>query len=430
LEGWNLQFLPEPHGVEGIARQMKADFKAYPLFDLAWLVLERPDRYRVEFKRASETGSALFQLKIDGSLWLSERDAMVHVMAHHLEKYYRRERVTVDPPKGSFPCVAVCGMSGVLLGPPNYHDYQLKILKLHGERFANMPFEAFKSRIRMEREESLIQKWKDELSSKDEFYPLEVPEGIEPQRLATLAEVEAHFRSTHLPAVWVSIREKAVLPGTVALESSAIMISQTTRRALEELRRFPLSLANTLGRQLSSKGLQIFKAHQKITYVGLARPHYLDREKMPVADGVKAILEYLEAHGKTPRAEQWEALVALRQAGSESTTAECEAAMAADLLWLLREGHVIDFARKGLEAAKRPQPPQAQKGKKTQAKAESEGVADTSNVEATANVDTETAGEVPTEESAPAVDPVAEVTAGEESLVEATEEMKADAGTV
>jgi hypothetical protein len=430
LEGWNIQFLPEPHGVEGIARQMKADFKAYPLFDLAWLVLERPDRYRVEFKRASETGSSLFQLKIDGSLWLSEREALAHVMSRHLEKFYRRERVTVDPPKGSFPCVAVCGMSGVLLGPPNYHDYQLKILKLHGERFANMPFEAFKSRIRMEREESLIQKWKDELSSKDEFYPLEVPEGTEPIKLGTLAEVEAHFRSTHLPSVWVSIREKAVLPGTVALETSAIIVSQTTRRALEELRRFPLSLANTLGRQLSSKGLQIFKAHQKITYVGLARPHYLDRETMPVADGVKAILEYLEAHGKTPRAEQWEALVALRQAGSASTTAESETALAADVLWLLREGHVIDFARKGLEAAKRPQPPQAPKAKKTQEKPESVPVVDATKAEDAAPPETENVAEVVADEIAPIAEPIAEVGEVGNSTAEVPEEAKADAGTV
>lgn len=364
LTGWNVQFLPEPHGVEGVARQMKADFKAYPLFDLAWLVLEKPDRYRVEFRRAAENAPALFQLKADGSVWLGEREALAHVLSRHLEKYYRRERVTVDPPKGAFPFVAVCGMSGKVLGPPNYHDYQLKILKLHAERYSNMPFEVYKGRIRMERDEALIQKWKDEQSSKDEFYPLETPEGTEPLKLATLAEVEEHFRANHMPAVLVAIREKAVVPGPVALEYSAPLAVQLVRQALEEQRRFPLALANTLGRQLTSKGLQIFKAHQKITYVALARPRYLDRETVPVADGVKGILEYLEAHAKTPRVEQLKALVALRTAGSAATEAECEAAMATDLLWLLREGHVIDFARKGLEVARKPQPAQPPKSKK------------------------------------------------------------------
>jgi len=367
LTGWNVQFLPEAHGVEGVARQMKADFKAYPLFDLAWLVLEKPDRYRVEFRRAAESAPALFQLKIDGSVWLGEREAVAHALSRHLEKYYRRERVTVDPPKGAFPFVAVCGMSGKVLGPPNYHDYQLKILKLHAERYSNMPFEVYKGRIRMERDEALIQKWKDEQSSRDEFYPLETPEGTEPVKLATLPEVEEHFRANHLAGVLVAIREKAMVPGPVALEFSAPLAVQLVRSALEEQRRFPLALANTLGRQLTSKGLQIFKAHQKITYVALARPRYLDRETMPVADGVKGILEYLEAHAKTPRIEQLKALVALRTAGSTGTEAECEAAMATDLLWLLREGHVIDFARKGLEAARRPQPAQPPKSKKPKA---------------------------------------------------------------
>ncbi|MDX6766535.1 MAG: hypothetical protein SFU85_07070 [Candidatus Methylacidiphilales bacterium] len=364
LEGWTVQFLPESHGVEGIARQMKTDLKAYPLFDLAWLVLEKPDRYRVEFRRASPESPAVYQVKIDGSLWTGEREAVAHVLAHHLETFYRRERVAVEPPKGNFSFVAVCGMSGTVLGPPNYHDYQAKMLRLYNERFANMPFETFKARIRVEREEALVQKWKEEQSSRDEFYSLEIPEGGEARKLATLADVEQDFREHHLKASVVAIREKAIVPGPVALGRSAALVVELARRTLEELRRFPLSLAHTLGRQLTSKGLHIFKAHQKITYISMVRPRYLERENMPVADGIKGILSYLEAHAQTPRAEQWKDLVAERLAASGGTDAEAESAMATDLMWLLREGHVIDFARKGFEAARRPQvPPPAKQSK-------------------------------------------------------------------
>ena len=37
-------------------------------------------------------------------------------------------------------------MSGEILGPPNYHGYQEALRRVHTERFAPMPFEAFKAR--------------------------------------------------------------------------------------------------------------------------------------------------------------------------------------------------------------------------------------------------------------------------------------------
>ncbi len=166
ITGWEIRFLPDRHGVEGLAKQIRSSAKAYPIFTLSRLVLEKSERYHVEFKRASEAATPLFQLKTDGSLWLSEREAVSRALSAHLESFYRREQVQVEPPKGVFNCVAVCGMSGVLLGPPNVHDYQTKLVRLHAERFANMPFEAFKSRVRMERDEATIQKWKDEQSVK------------------------------------------------------------------------------------------------------------------------------------------------------------------------------------------------------------------------------------------------------------------------
>jgi len=118
------------------------------------------------------------------------------------------------------------------------------------------------------------------------------------------------------------------------------------------LTRFPLPLAHSLGERLASKGLQIFKAHENITCVGVARPRYLDRQATPVSDRLSAMLTYLEEHPKTPRNEQWQALLELfplTEAGPEAR----EAAVAADLFWLLHQGHVVDYAGKGLEAARK-----------------------------------------------------------------------------
>jgi len=394
LKGWNAQILPNRAGVDGLARQIKSSAKAYPLFDLARLVLEKPERYLVELQRAGENSPALFQVRADGSLWLNEGDAVSQVLAKHLDKFYRRERVSVEAPKGNFSSIAVCGFSGELLGPTNHHAYQDKLRRLHAARFGNMSFEAYKSRVRIERDEALIARWKEEQSTKEVFYPLkdavpesapqqaeaaveeaapeavgpeevtsenpaaeaapeaEVPKGSSPGSLASLEEVAKHFRAHHAAEAIEAVGGRVKVSGPAAVGSAAV-VQNLVRKAWNELQRFPLPLGHLIGQQLTSQGVQIFKAHDNVTYVSLARPHYLDRVATPVSEALSAMMEYLEAHPKVSRAEQWKALVALRPLPEGGNEAARESAVAADLGWLLHGGHVIDYAGRGLQAVKR-----------------------------------------------------------------------------
>ena len=356
LDGWEIKFVPEPRGVDGLLKQIKSTAKTYSLFELARLVLEKSARYLVEFQRKS--GPALFQVAADGTLWLSESDAVARVLSAHLENFYRRERIAVEPPKGASPIIAQCGMSGVLLGPPNLHDYQLKVQKLHAERFGNMPLDAYKARIRMVRDEESIQKWRDEQSSQDVFFALETPEGTEPVPLKSLAEVTEHFQKNHAASAIINPGDHFTVPGSAPVNDSAPAAIEFTRRELDSLIRFPLPLANILGQKLAAGGLQIFKAHENITYVSVARPKMLDRQSNPVSESLAAILDYLESNAGKPRAEQWKALLALPTLPSDPALRE--SALLRDFHWLLLQGHVIDFASKGLEIPRRPsaRPPQ------------------------------------------------------------------------
>jgi len=367
LEGWVVSFAPEPRGVEGLARQIKASAKAYALFDIALLVLEKPERWVAEWSPGRENAPEIFQLQTDGSIWTSEREALSHVLEHQLDRFYRQERVAGEPPKGSFACVAVCGMSGEILGPPNHHDYQSQLRKVHAARFGNMSFDAYKSRVRMERGEELIQKWKDSQSVKIETFPLEAPEGTEPVLLGKPADIENHFRENHAGTIVKRVESNATSPGGVALRSGSPAVRELVRRSLEDLRRFPLPLAHALGRDMSAFGLQVFKAHENITYISVARPRHLDREANRVADHLAAILDYLERHPSVPRPEQWKALIDLRPAPADGSPDSREAALAGDLAWLIHQGHVIDYAKHGLAAVGKPKPPRPRPDQKPKA---------------------------------------------------------------
>ena len=362
LRDWDIRFIPHTSGVEGLNKQIRTTLKAYSLFDLARLVLEKSERYQVEFRRATPSAPALFQLNSDGTVWLSEGDAISHALATQLDKYYRRDRITVDPPKGNYAFVAVCGMSGALLGPPNFHDYQDKIRKLHASKFASVPFETFKSRIRTERDEALIEKWKEEQSSKDVFYPLDTPEGEEPLKLETAFEIERHFRTHYAAAEVTALKDRGVVPGPAALNDSAPSVLALTRQVWDELDRFPLPLAQLLGERLTAKGLQIFKAQKNQSFVGVARPRFLDRQVSPISGRLEAILSYLESHSTTPRAEQWKALIELSPAPAEGESDTRESTMATDLSWLLHEGHVVDYAGRSLVASRKAEKQEGHSG--------------------------------------------------------------------
>src|SRR5436190_5989464 len=143
----NIHLVPEERGVESLARQIKITGRAYPLFDIAQMILQKPDRYTVVFSTKKNAEGQpiqpLFVCALDDTLWLSEDEAVAHVLNRHFGTFYQSDRTATEPPKGKYTFVAQCGMSGVILGPPNYHDYQNQLRKLHTERFSRMPFETY-----------------------------------------------------------------------------------------------------------------------------------------------------------------------------------------------------------------------------------------------------------------------------------------------
>ena len=366
----NLALTPEEKGVESLARQIKMTGRAYPLFDIALMILQKPERYGVTFSvRKNAEGRAiqpLFVCALDDSLWLSEDEAAGHVLRKHFATFYQAERTATEPPKGKYTFVAQCGMSGAILGPPNYHDYQNQLRKLHAERFSRMPFEVYKSRVKIVRDEEVVKKWVEEQSWKTEYLCLNLPETL---RLPTMEAVEQHFRETHKANIIKQV-ESFTVTGTAARALRSPELSRLYRSIWEDQRRFPLQIATVLSQQFAVHGLQFFKVNKTITHVSVARPHYLDLALTPVSDGVKRIVDHINAHPKCSRRQLIEALApspapTAAPAGPEGQASPVQEtasptpeqnALIGDLHWLIHQGHVIEFANGTLETAKRPVP--------------------------------------------------------------------------
>ncbi len=410
----NVLLMPDEKGVDSLSRQIKMSGRSFPLFDIAHMILQKPERQQVRFEiRKKPDGTPvqpLFLCAIDDTLWLSEDEAVSHALGKHFGMFYQAEKTPTDPPKGTYTFVAQCGMSGVILGPPNYHDYQNQLRKLHQERFARMPFEVFKSRVKIVREEAVVKKWIEDQSTKTEYLCLNVPE---PKKLASREEVEKNFREVHLPNIIKQV-EKHTMSGPASRNLRSPGLQRLIRHAWEEQKRFPLQIATVLSQQFASHGLQFFKVNKTVTHVSVARPHYLDMDATPVSDQVKRIVQFIDAKPKCTRRLLIETLAPTPPAPppapipvqpaaegaepakpaappAESEPTPEQASVIGDLHWLIHQGHVIEFANGILETAKKPlpRPPKPPKAEKPAAEAVS------------------AVGEAPAESAAAASEPVA-----------------------
>jgi hypothetical protein len=413
----SVTFVPGENGVESLARQIKMTWRCYPLFQIAQLVLEKPERYSVHLavKKKSDGTIAqpLFVCALDDTPWLSEDEAVAHVLTHHFTTFYQAERTATEPPKGTYTFVAQCGLSGAILGPPNYHDYQNQLRKLHAERFSRMPFDVFKSRVKIVKDEAVVKKWVEEQSSKTEYTVLNVPE---PLKLATLEEVETHFRATHKETIIKSV-ESLVIAGVPSRTLRSRGLQQLIRAEWEQQKYFPLTVATRLSQQFASHGLQFFKVNKTVTHVAVARPQFLDLATTPVSESIKRIVEFINAHPKCTRRKLIETLapspavieVKPEEQKSAEPTPE-QTAIIADLHWLVHQGHVLEFADGKLDTAKKPLPKPPKPEKKKEKTAVEGEVAATTETAPQAEVVAEnsilTEAEIPAPETAPVVEPV------------------------
>src|SRR5437867_3451478 len=84
-------FLPDEKGVDSLARQIKMTGRAYPLFDIGKLILQKPERQQVRFeviKKDDKIKQQLFLCQLDDTLWLSEQEAINHVLEKHFGTFY------------------------------------------------------------------------------------------------------------------------------------------------------------------------------------------------------------------------------------------------------------------------------------------------------------------------------------------------------
>jgi hypothetical protein len=318
-----IAFMPDERALAPMIETMKQSARAYALFDLAKLILNRAERHSIRLTRKD---GQLHRTLLEEGVFLTQEDAVRFTFRRCAGKLFSEAKKPIDPPKGNFQFVNRCGLTGEWLGPPNFHEYQARLVKHHQARLAHMPFARFKANIETVRDEGAVKAWLESRSSVNEFTCLLC---AEPKTFHERSDVEKHIREGHLPAL-ATASANVQITGSASRQLEGRLL-ELVRLAWEDERRFPLKTVNELRPHLVRAGFHFFKHGKSITYV---TPIKLNRFESiaHLAEQVQKIITFLRANPAAKRKQLAEHLAPVD-----------ENVLASDLHWLIQDGYVVEF---------------------------------------------------------------------------------------
>ncbi len=342
-----VSFLPDRERLALVVRDIQVSRRAFPLIEIASRFLGRDDLYLVKLELPApaegEARKVFHQCLECKRVFCQRANAEAHILNDHLGKFFQVEEIEVEPPTGVFACVARCGLSGVLLGPPNYHGYNEKIQELWSSRFAHMSKAEYLGHVETLKDESLVEQWKESLRKKTVYRLQEVPEGQTAGPM-TRAEAQDWMRAK----VNGMLREsgRCMLPGGQARKFDDSSLRAAVSLAWQKESRFPFTLSLALRPAFRHMHLHLFKVNAKETYVTAVAPAPVDLATAPGI--VKEIVAFLEAHPGSTRQQVLEGV----RPGADPESAE-----ASELLLhlgnLVANGGVIEFFNATLSLPKK-----------------------------------------------------------------------------
>ena len=289
----SVSFLPEQQRLASLVRQIHHSRRAFPLMDLANLLIHDAEGYLVKIEVGKDAGDfALFQCRQCKSVACTEELMAEHIRSNHLTDFYDKEDIETEPPSGNFPGVARCRKTGVLLGPPNHHSYTEKLNEIHQSRFPHLSLEDYKRNIEVLKDEELIEQWREE-SRKQTLYRLKSapesdPVDLRKAEVAFAKEVHGLFEPVH----------RAIVPSTVAQNLADRNIVHAIHQVWSKESRFPLSMSFAMRAAFRHMHLYLFKAG-KVNFVTHIKPHPVNPED--TVENIAEVLMFLKEHPGSTR---------------------------------------------------------------------------------------------------------------------------------
>ncbi len=420
---------------ESILKQIKATSLAYPLFRIAKLFLEQPERHLVRLRMREGT---LLRSRLGGALGASRDEFARSLFDAYFSEYYKTTVEEGEDIKGNFTSVARCGLSGQLLGPTNHHSYQSALRSLYNEHYSKkMSFDSYRAKVTVVSDPELVQEWKNRIRKRERyvFSPRPRVEGEaanthtdggaadatpttgepdltetppvahapadnatdaavqEPEAAApavaeppnagqTSAESDApvfetrdeafqHFLREIFPSITEEVPE-AEIHGRDAAAITDSGLREAVRLAWEAEFRFPQNLSKEIAAVASKVGLHIFKYEKRFLHVTGTRPVPIAEDLNRLSPGIRKIVDILLQRKQCERPKLLDLVLGDSPRPQGDDMETFKASLASDLRWLIGMGHVIEFSGGLLHLVEGRRPGQPNQQPKHQGKEKSQ----------------------------------------------------------
>lgn len=317
-----VDFYPEEEPFKVLTKAIRNSYRTYELFEIARLILDKAERFvcvaRDPRQKAGEEALLLASVP-DGLPFQTEEAALEHVFRWHMLEFFDTEEVEVEAPTGKFPMVHKCGVTGEIIGPPNYHRYQALLKEHHATKAPRMRLEKLVERLESSREEEDIEKWMESMKRQTRYHVkggetvLETPEDA---RLYLL---------THC-------KDKLVRPAYSARFSGKMVqrlpegdpIRRSVESHLEYQRKFPLQTANHLRGRLRRMKFAVYKRGSKgVSYVCAVKRRFRKPDEV-LSDNLQELIDFIEAHPNFPAKDLPKNFLGIRESESAPAPSAAE----------------------------------------------------------------------------------------------------------
>jgi len=293
---------PQDEAFEALVQRLRSTARTYQLFEIAQLLLQKPERYVVVVSNKAtpgESAEAPLFYSVPGHLpFETEEAAISHVLANNLDQFFDIEEIEVDAPKGNFQMVNRCTITGELIGPPNYHRYQEFLQRHYSARITGMSFECFTSKIEAVKEQEQIEAWMESMK-KGTRYTVKDHQAGEPEALESLEAVR-HFLLQHRKEQVVGSGSSIRFAGRDIANLPAGDIRRSVEAYVAQQIHFPLETANNIRGRLRRHKFTVYKKGSKgISFVCAVKRKFRDSQTI-FTDSIRDLIVFLEQHPDIP----------------------------------------------------------------------------------------------------------------------------------
>lgn len=290
-----IDIYPQDDAFEALVKRLRSTVRTYQLFEIAHLILEKPERYIVVIQNKAKEGEKpkpLYYTIQEHLPFETEEAAINHFLNNYLESFFDIETIEVEPPKGNFQVVNRCMITGDLLGPPNYHRYQEFLQRHYASKISNMSFEHFVSKIESVKEQDLIDAWIESMK-KGARYILKERKEDEPESFESLEAVRSFLLQNRKNAI-IGTGECVRFAGRSVEHLPKDTIRRSIEMYIEQQHRFPLDTANNIRGRLRRHKFTVYKKGSKgISYVCAVHRKFRD-DTTVFTSSIQEVIEFIE----------------------------------------------------------------------------------------------------------------------------------------